>query len=285
MGGYLVRHLLNQGADVTTLARTKRAPLGTRELMLATPWSREDLVDMLSSEQPDVVFHLVGTARSDDFTALYEANLFLSQRLLEAAARIVPQPLVVLMGSAAEYGYPAVPGRPSTESDLCMPLTSYGIAKHAQTLHGLAWARTGQPVVIARLFNPVGAGLPLGFVLSDFVKQIRDGAEVLRVGNLSVSRDFLDAADAARAIYDLSLCKEAVGRVVNVCSGVPQELPRLLDGLIVRSGRNIRVKTEPSRVRAADIPISYGSTETLKGLGIRPPAPLSEETLDLLMAG
>lgn len=287
IGGHLVSHLLSLGADITTLVRPEdRTPglLQARELELEAPWSRDGLAGVLASGRPNVIFHLVGAVRAETLSALYEANVFLSQRLLDAAKVVDSKPVVVLLGSAAEYGYPVVPGKPSDEEDRCLPVTDYGIVKHSQTLHALARSRHGQPIVVARLFNPVGPGLPPGFALSDFAKQIRDGVDVLRVGNLRVSRDFLSAADAVRVICDLSLCENARGRVVNICSGVPQELRLLLDRLIARSGRRIRIEIDPNRFREADVPVSYGNTDALLKLGIRPPAPLNEDTLGALLS-
>src|SRR5690606_41800221 len=69
---------------------------------------------------------------------------------------------------------------------------------------------------------------------SDLIRQAaRDGSSEIAVGNLDVTRDFLDVRDVVRA-YLLLLRHGAGGEVYNVASGVGQRLDQVL-ALLTRS--------------------------------------------------
>src|SRR5208283_1183645 len=144
-----------------------------------------------------------------------------------------------------------------------------------QTLLGLAAAMRGQPVLVARLFNPVGVGMPGGLALPSFARQIvsPEPNPVLRVGDLSAERDFLNVDEAARLLLALAAMPDWPWPVVNVCSGRPYRLGNLLDGLIAASGIKVRVETDPALMRPGDMPILTGSTERLASVGLAPQAP------------
>lgn len=284
LGTHLVRYLVSTGASVVRVVRSSTGDTRTTEMVLGTDrWAQSALSEALARIRPDVVFHLAGASRAVALEALYEANLFLTKRLLDAAAQLEPCPVVVVLGSAAEYGHPHTPGDASRETDPCLPISAYGIAKHAQTLQALAHARQGQPIVVARLFNPVGAGMPSGLALSDFARQILRGETTLRTGNLDVARDFINVGDAARAVVELSECPLAQGRVTNVCAGYAQNLRGLLERMIRIADRRVRIETDRLLFRAADVPLIYGDTHRIRALGIRAPSGDLTESLNALM--
>ncbi|GAI53776.1 unnamed protein product, partial [marine sediment metagenome] len=81
----------------------------------------------------------------------------------------------------------------------------------------------GLPIIISRGFNHTGPGQKKSFVFpyvaSSLAKVEKGDAEpVLKMGNLSVRRDVLDARDVVRA-YMMAADKAKPGSTYNVTSG------------------------------------------------------------------
>lgn len=230
----------------------------------------------LPGKKVDVIFHLAGLTQSREAALLYEANTVLTARLLDAVDRMEQPPRIVLAGSAAEYGPVSQQAVPVAEDHPCNPLTDYAVSKYAQSLMALSRAAAGANLVVARIWNPVGPGMPLHLALAGFAAQItampkRGG--VLHVGNLEVERDFIDVVEAARILIELGRHKAARGKIANVCSGQVWRLGDLVNSMIYLSSRVITVKVDQSRLRPGETIRLFGATTRLRELGITPVAP------------
>lgn len=278
-GGFLGRHVLASpaaaGCTLLHASRALRAATASEVPLGPGPWSRGDFARGLAAAQPDVVLHLAGATGSTDRRGCFEANTILAAELLAAVEDMTQPPRVVLVGSAAEYGFVPATGQPVAETHFCCPVTDYGIAKYAQTLLGLAAAARGLPVLVARLFNPVGVGMPSHLALPSFARQLGRGMEsapVIRTGNLDVRRDFLDVEEAARLLLTLAMRAEWPWPVVNLCSGRSHRLRDLLDGLIAASGVSARIEVNSALLRPGEMPELVGSTGRLRDIGLEPRA-------------
>jgi GDP-4-dehydro-6-deoxy-D-mannose reductase len=276
IGSHLTVHLAAEGWNVAVTP--PGGDLATRAARLATA------VDALA---PMVVFHMAGLSRAAHSAALYEANLVLPAHLLAAAARQKRPPLVILAGSAAEYGNVPPDCVPVREAQPCHPLTDYGIAKYAQTLMAEARAAAGLPIVVARLWNPVGRGMPGHLALASFAAQIAAMPSLggtLHVGNLDVERDFLDVGEVTRLMAGLATRSEAIGHVVNICAGRTWRLRSLVDDLIRLAGKPVSLEVDPRRVRAGEPAALCGHTGRLARLGLAPMLPNFDTILPQLLA-
>jgi GDP-4-dehydro-6-deoxy-D-mannose reductase len=181
---------------------------------------------------------------------------------------------LVIAGSAAEYGSAIRDGEPIDETAICAPLSAYGASKHAQTRMALAYASdTGTPVLVARIFNPLGPGMPSHLAVGDFARQIASipwGRGTLRVGNIDVRRDMIDVEHIATLLCQLAANADA-REVVNVCSGQTPFLRELVEMLIDSCGRKIDIDVDSARVRANELHTIIGSTDLLTKLGCPPP--------------
>lgn len=235
-----------------------------------------DLLDGLAACQPDVVFHMAGLSRAAEPAMLYEANTLLTARLIDAAAALPRRPRIVLAGSAAEYGPVATSDVPVTESHQCQPVTDYAVSKYAQSLMAAIRAGQGVALVVARIWNPIGPGMPKHMALANFAAQIAafpPSGGLLRVGNLEVERDFIDVREVARLTAALGRHPDAGGQVINICSGRHWKLRGLVDAMIAISARSVSVVVEAGRLRAAETPVLYGDITRLIRLGLPPRLP------------
>ncbi len=276
LGRHVCRAALRRGLAVSAVVRGQaQAPAGTRRVSLDGQTSAERLHEMLAHATPEVVYHLAGTVDTRDPGRLYAANVCYAVALLEAAARVgrarEHAPVVVLVGSAAEYGVPTDPDGLVREGDPCRPVSAYGISKLAQTLHGLAAADSGLPVVIARVFNPIGADSPPSSAVGRFahaVASLPPSGGTVTMGPLHATRDFTEVEATADALVALGLTPQARGRVVNVCSGEGRRLDDVVARIQAHAAAPCQVAIDASRGGTSTLDVVVGDTGRLRSMGI-----------------
>jgi GDP-4-dehydro-6-deoxy-D-mannose reductase len=288
--GFLGHHILTSpaaaGAHFVCATHVSEVQSEQNVSLGPGPWGRAEFEHALAVSQADVVLHCAGTTYGSDSRQFFEANTLPAAGLLSVLSEMANPPRAILIGSAAEYGFVSADAMPVREDHPCRPHSEYGISKYAQTLLALAAAERGLPVMTARLFNPVGLGMPIKLALPSFARRIAMASKndgILSVGNIEVSRDFIDVADAARIL--LVLCRIPLWPwpIVNLCSGQAFKLGSLLEAMIAASGRQLRVKVDPALVRLVDMPLIVGSTERLVALDLRPPAPNFDRIIPRLL--
>ena len=286
--GFLGRHLVRKAAG-RVLVRVTRASeaIGPDEAALGPgPWNRAHFAEALVSANPDVVIHCAGIVHSDSVGMYFQTNVALAAELLEAVAAAPRPPRVILIGSAAEYGLVSPDAQPVSETYPCRPRTNYAVSKYAQSLLGFASVMRGLQVLVARLFNPVGFGMPARLALPSFARQITSAAvqPIVSVGDLSVERDFLDVEEVSRVLLALADLPEWPWPLVNLCSGKAYRLGDLLDELIAMSGRRVQIRQDPTLVRDGDMRSLVGDTSRLSSISLLPDPPDFEKLLAGLLA-
>ena len=178
---------------------------------------------LLGRYLPDVVVNCAG--RTDGGPAeLARANVVVTGAVVEALDPEQMASRLVQVGSAAEYGQPTSTTSPSSEEQAARPLSVYGVTKLAATQLVLVAARTrGLDAAVARVFNPIGAGMPAASLPGRAVRRIRDaierGTDRVEFGPLSHVRDFVDLRDVADALLTIGLADSLPDDLLNVGSG------------------------------------------------------------------
>ena len=266
--GFVGRHLLKElrkRPGTRVVGTSRRGAAGLVKLDLADEARTRAFVAKL---KPRLVYNAAGRTAGTE-RQLWRDNVQAAVALLNALGRAGRPARAVLLGSAAEYGPIA---RPRAGVTPLRPLTPYGWSKACQSvLAGLDWGR-GVQVIVARLFNLTGPGLPVTFAAGAFAAQIaqaeKRGQGVLRVGALDTRRDFLDVSDAARAVLLLGEKGEA-GRAYDVGSGAPLKVEQVLRELVSLSPARLKVRREAAR-KAPGVPLSVADPRELRRLGWRP---------------
>jgi GDP-4-dehydro-6-deoxy-D-mannose reductase len=272
IGRHLVADLRRRGVHVTTIGRR---PMQDRHHVAlgSGAWTIAQLARILDDKEPEAIFHLAGGATGTQ-AELEHLNLGLATSLMQALRGIGQRPVLVVAGSATEYGAAIVDRVPVREGSECAPVGAYGRSKLAQTCAALAYGEaTGTPVLVARIFNPIGAGIPTPLALGAFAEQIASvtgSRGTLRTGNIDVKRDFIDVRYVATMLFNLA-SKPAARGIINICSGKAVWLRALVKGLISASGKSIAIETDPSRLRPNELRVIVGSTALLAKHGERPP--------------
>lgn len=284
VGPYLARHLTELGAEVWGGGLSGDAAEHYQAVTLDVTDAAQ-ATRVFDEVQPTEVYHLAGVTRpaSGDTAAFYAVNLHGTLNVLEAAQRVGAAVLVV--GSAYVYG--AQTGSLNEHAEL-KPVNHYGASKAAADLAGLPYALSGNRVVRVRPFNHVGPGQSPDFLLPTLVQQlarIEAGAlePTIKLGNLDSVRDFTDVRDIVRA-YPKLLREGENGGVYNLASGRGVSVRELADMVLAHARTEVTLTTEPSRLRATDIPELVGNaSKAREAVNWTPEIPL-ETTLDEMLA-
>ncbi|MEU6688341.1 NAD(P)-dependent oxidoreductase [Streptomyces sp. NPDC046832] len=288
--GYLGAHVVERlralpGAQVLGGGRSPAADLDV-DLARVSP---ERLVKALASAAPDTVVNCAGATGGDAVT-LAEVNARGPAVLCAALRDAAPAARLVHLGSAAEYG-PGTPDAAVTESAPTCPAGPYGATKLAGTV---AVTGSGLDAVVLRVGNPVGPGAPptgLPGRIAALLRKTDGGPEaVLRLGDLSAYRDFVDVRDVARAAVLAATAPGPLPPVLNIGGGtaVPvRDLVRALAALADFRGRiEESTASAAGSVRSAQVSWQCSDiTAAEQALGWRPAHTLDDALTALWEGG
>lgn len=275
VGSYLIDHIQKHcvwSIVVTKMPQETMACPGVDicDLDILAP---EAIEWLLEEQRPDYIFHLAAQSsvavswKNPGLTV--DVNVKGSLNVLDAVRKLDYKPRVLLIGSGEEYGHVRENEVPVQEDNVLRPGNIYAATKACQNMIGAIYAQAyGMDVMMVRAFNHVGPNQSPIFVVADFCKQtaeIEAGLKepVIKVGNLSARRDFSDVRDVVRAYVEL-MEKGKAGETYNVGSGNAVEIRKILDMILCRSKKEIRVEVEPSRMRPVDVPVIEADISKLK---------------------
>ena len=288
-GRHLARHLGQQGYTVAGLDLTSASDVTNLTMHVADIRDSALLLKIMHAVRPTHIYHLAALVSPNaEFEALLDVNVRGTERLLEAVRLSGLDPLILITSSSGVYGLVGPGALPIRESQPFRPASAYAVSKVAQEMLAYSYhARYGMRVIRTRTFNMTGPGEPATLVCSALARQIaeaeaRKTEAVLRVGNLTPQRDFVDVRDTVRA-YRLALERGQPGEVYNVCSGQSISIEACLEELQSLAEKGIRVEQDPTRMRPSDLPMSLGDCGLLQQqTGWRPAIPLRQSLAELL---
>ena len=231
IGSELVRQLAEGGARVSVIDNLVN---GKRENLAGLPADRVTLLDHDIRElsayaallrQADVVYHLacLGVRHSvHSPVENHEVNATATLRLLEAS-RSAGVPKFIYVSSSEVYG--TARWAPMNEDHPTFPCTVYGGSKLAGEAYTRAFHRTyGYPTVVVRPFNTYGPRShhegDSGEVIPKFLLRCLAGKPMVIFGDGAQTRDFTYVSDSARGIILAGTQAGAIGRTINLGSGV-----------------------------------------------------------------
>ncbi len=238
-----------------------------RDWQLVIPRTGYDLRDpatlraVLQETRPDGVIHLAGQSfvpsSLHDPAHTLQVNLVGTANLLQALKETGFQGRFLYVSSGDVYGQVTEDDLPISENLPTRPQNPYALSKASAETLCLQWCRNeAWTVVVARPFNHIGPGQRAEFVIPSFARQIariKSGLcePKIAVGEIDVTRDFLDVRDLTRAYLAL-LDKGEAGTSYNVCSGREVSIRALLERLCELAGVKPEIVRDPARLRPAD---------------------------------
>ncbi|MBP7274784.1 MAG: GDP-mannose 4,6-dehydratase [Kiritimatiellae bacterium] len=242
------------------------------------------------SARPDACVHLAGVssviaARSDPALAV-RTNVTGTVMLLEAFRNFTPGVRTLVVTTAQIYG--THPGISAVDEESPLkPDNIYAATKAAADMLARQWATDrGQFVCVARPGNHIGPGQTSSFVVASFAHQVAAIAagrkpNVLRVGNLDSTRDFMDVRDVVRA-YRLLLERGEPGQAYNLARGEQYTIRSMLDRLCEAAGIQPRIEVDPALFRPTDATAALDTRKIHAATGWRTTLSLDRTLTDML---
>lgn len=247
-------------------------------------------VARLADTTPDAVVHLAAIASGAAARANPEDAFMVNGAMTGIFAEALNganNPRFLFVSTGEVYG--SAHDGPIAESASRQPVSPYAMSKvEAEGLVERFQKDDGLPAIIVRPFPHTGPGQTPTYVLPALAARLRDaklaGAHVVKSGNLSAVRDFLDVRDVVRA-YLLLLDRGVSGEIYNVASGVGRRLSDCFDMLARIVGVEAHAEQDAALLRPGDIPVLIGDATKLRtATGWSPQIPFERTLQDLVDA-
>ena len=230
----------------------------------------------LAKIRPDAVLHLAAQSfvpdSFEDPSKTFAVNLSGTLHLLQALDQIDFRGRLLYVSSADIYGFVQEERLPITEDTPPAPRNPYAVSKLAAEHLCLQWGLQATfEILIARPFNHIGPGQNDRFFWSRVTRQIAaielgQQSNVIKVGNLSVSRDFCSVEDVLQAYIKLlqaPIISLSGPPIYNICSGQEIYLDKLLSELINERGLVVKIQVEKDLLRASEQMRAVGSSKKI----------------------
>ncbi|MEO7317559.1 MAG: NAD-dependent epimerase/dehydratase family protein [Chthoniobacteraceae bacterium] len=248
--GFLGRHIAREfaqagckvvGVDVVAAENSGLGP-GVEYARLTLP--SPSFTELIRRTQPAALIHCAGRASVasslSDPAADFRDGTVLTFEVLDALRTAAPRCRFVLLSSAAVYGNPV--SLPVTEDHACAPLSPYGYHKRQSELLCEEFARLfAIPTTVVRIFSAYGPGLRRQ-VVWEVCRQALTESELRLHGTGGESRDFIHAADVARALRQIVESGPCTGEICNLASGTETTIAELADCILRQLGRAIPIR-------------------------------------------
>lgn len=200
----------------------------------------------------------------------YEVNFFGTCNLLEALKNNNFTGRVLYVSTSEVYGNVNSDSLPIRENHSTNPTSPYAVSKLSAEFLCKQMVISGNlDIIIVRPFNHFGAGQDRRFSISNFSFQL---VSILRgklpkelhVGNIDITRDFLDVRDVIRAYLLLLDAPISQPKVYNVCSGIETSVGHIIKSLTEILELEVDIIVDADRVRVTDQNRIVGSCNLLK---------------------
>ena len=200
-------------------------------------------------EDADVVFHLAARpgvrASWGDFGNSARANIFATQRLLEALT-LRPELPLVFASSSSVYGEAI--SHPTSEDTPLRPISPYGVTKAAgEALVGAYVGQFGLHAAILRYFTVYGPRQRSDMAFHRWIRAALEGHSLLLYGDGSAIRDFTYVGDVVEATIRSAGIEEQF-TILNVAGGSPASIQEVFDLIQEITGAELQVdRQEPAK--------------------------------------
>ena len=302
VGGHFAHFVAQNRKDFTIYGISRTKPTwnfipNRNRLLKKIIFHQADLLDMkntnrlLQKIKPDYILHFASfssVANSWKQPAqcfLNNTNIFLN--IIEAVRLNNLDCKILSVGSSEEYGIVEENNLPLREDCGTIPANPYAVARVSQENLALIYAKGFQlNIFCTRSFNHIGPGQSDRFVVSSIVKQfaeikLKKKVPVIRIGNGTIVRDFVDINDVITA-YDALLEKGQSGEVYNICSGKGYKILDVVKSISEIYEINAKIEQECNLLRPIDNPIIIGSYDKIeKQVGWRPQVNFEESLIKM----
>lgn len=258
IGSHLVEHLLDRGLEVRALSQYNSfnnwgwlEDIHSPGLEVVTGDVRDPNLCREIVKGCDTIFHLAAliaipysyTAPDSYVDTNIKGTLNICQAARDAGSR-----RVIVTSTSEVYG--TAQYVPIDEKHPKQPQSPYSATKIGADALALSFHNAFDlPVVVARPFNTYGPRQSARAIIPTIISQIASGKDVIKVGDLTPTRDFNFVADTARGFIALAEAPGIEGREINIATGTEVSMRDTLLTIARVMGREVDFVTDPARLR------------------------------------
>lgn len=199
----------------------------------------------------DTVFHLAAliaipfSYHSPD--SYVDTNIKGTLNVLQAARELGTRRLLVTSTSEA-YGtaqYVPIDEHHPFQGQSPYSATKIGADRLAESFY----RSFALPVTIVRPFNTYGPRQSARAVIPTIISQLLSGADEIKLGKLTPTRDFNFVLDTAAGFLAIANCDAAIGQELNIASGKEISIGRLAEELCSQINPSARIVCDEERLR------------------------------------
>lgn len=172
----------------------------------------------------------------------------------------------VLVTSTSEV-YGTAQFVPITELHAKQPQSPYSASKIGADAIADSFYRSFElPITIVRPFNTFGPRQSARAVIPTIISQLLNGAEEIKLGDITPTRDLLFVKDTVNGFIKIAQCDELIGHEVNIATQSEISVGDLAQHLINIINPNAKIITDSLRLRPekSEVYRLFGSNEKLK---------------------
>ncbi len=164
------------------------------------------------------------------------------------AARAAEVDRIIVTSTSEVYGTALEVPIPETHPR--QPQSPYSATKiGADAIAESFYNAFGLPLVIARPFNTYGPRQSARAIIPTIISQIAAGARVIKVGDLTPTRDFNFVTDTCRGFVALAQTAGIEGRNINIATGTEVSMAETLRLIAELMGVEVEYVVDPERIR------------------------------------
>jgi NAD dependent epimerase/dehydratase len=216
----------------------------------------------------DIVFHLAAliaipfSYHSPD--SYIDTNVKGTLNIIQAARD--SQVSRVLVTSTSEV-YGTAQFVPITELHPKQPQSPYSASKiGADAIADSFYRSFDLPLTIVRPFNTFGPRQSARAVIPTIISQLLNGAEEIKLGDITPTRDLLFVKDTVNGFLKIAECDKLIGHEVNIATQSEITVGELAQSLINQINPNAKIVSDSIRLRPekSEVFRLFGSNEKLK---------------------
>lgn len=216
----------------------------------------------------DIVFHLAAliaipfSYHSPD--SYIDTNVKGTLNIIQASRNC--QVSRVLVTSTSEV-YGTAQFVPITESHPKQPQSPYSASKiGADAIADSFYRSFDLPLTIVRPFNTFGPRQSARAVIPTIISQLLNGAEVIKLGDITPTRDLVYVKDTINGFLKIAECDKLIGHEVNIATQSEISVGDLAQTLINKINPNAKIVSDSIRLRPekSEVFRLFGSNEKLK---------------------
>ena len=179
--------------------------------------------------------------------AYVDTNIKGTLNLLNAA-RELDTPRILVTSTSEVYGTARYV--PIDESHPYQGQSPYSASKIGADRMAESYYRSfDMPITIVRPFNTYGPRQSARAVIPTIISQLHAGKTEINLGSLTPTRDFVFVKDTAKGYLALADCDAAVGKEVNIATGVEISIGELAQTMIDLINPEAKIVSEEQRIR------------------------------------